>query len=179
MTAAQIFAPAQLVGYLALVLGISAFLQKKDQRLRLLNATQSLAYAVHFFLLGNAPATASAAVSSARSFTALRYRSPILAVLFVGIIVGLGAHYAHGLGWLTIIASSISTLAMFLLTGVPLRIVLFTSTLMWLTNNYLCGSIGGTVLEFFIGAANLTTIFRMLSDRTKAREEATLREPAL
>ena len=169
MTLAQVFAPAQLFGYLALVLGIAAFLQKKDQRLRFLNASQSLVYAVHFFLLGNATAAASAAVSSARSFVALRFRSPLLVALFVGIILWLGARYATGIfGWLPIVASCASTAAMFLCRGIVLRVILFGCTLLWLTNNFLSGSIGGTILEVFIGVINLTTIARMLADRAKA-----------
>ena len=55
-------APSQIVGYVALVLGITAFLQKRDQRLRLMVSIQSIAYAAHFWLLGNVPASTAAIV---------------------------------------------------------------------------------------------------------------------
>lgn len=165
----QLFAPAQLVGYLALVLGIAAFLQKKDQRLRFLNATQCLVYAVHFYLLGNAPAAASTSVSSVRSFVSIRYRSRILAVFFVGIILSLGIHFAASpSGWLPIISSCVSTVGMFLFRGVALRLILLGCTLLWLINNVLSGSIGGTILEVLIGTINLSTIVRILLDRSRA-----------
>ena len=49
MVWSTIFAPAQLVGYVALVLGILAFLQRCDTRLKVLVAAESIAYTVHFF----------------------------------------------------------------------------------------------------------------------------------
>jgi hypothetical protein len=36
------FSPAQIVGYAALVLGVSAFLQKSDKRLKVLISCESL-----------------------------------------------------------------------------------------------------------------------------------------
>jgi len=90
-----LFSPAQVVGYIALALGITAFLQKSDDRLKLFNATQGLVYALHFVLLGNLPASTSALLSSLRSFLALRYRSWLLGAAIIGANVGLGAAFAR------------------------------------------------------------------------------------
>lgn len=164
-----LLAPAQLVGYLALGLGIAAFSQRRDQHLRGLIAGQSLAYAVHFVLLGNAAAAVGAAVSSVRSLLSLRYRSVRLAALFVGIAFGLGWWFVQSpLGWLPIIGSSISTVAVFLFRGIPLRLVMLVSTALWLANNVLSGSIGGTMLEVFIASANAFTIGRLILARKKS-----------
>ena len=42
MVAVSFLTPAQLVGYLALVLGVSAFLQKSDTRLKVVRALADL-----------------------------------------------------------------------------------------------------------------------------------------
>jgi hypothetical protein len=68
-----LFSPAQLVGYIALALGITAFLQKSDDRLKFFNATQGLFYALHFILLGNLP-VAHARVRAASSLVSLDAR---------------------------------------------------------------------------------------------------------
>lgn len=158
--------PAQCAGYLAFVVGILAFMQKNDQRLRFLNASQSLIYTLHFILLGNLAASASSAVSGVRSLLAMRTRSPILAVsiLIIGILLG-HVLVQEWYGWLPVIASSIATVAVFYLDGVAMRLVLLTSTLLWLTNNIFSGSIGGTLLELTVAIVNLSTIIRLHRER--------------
>ena len=156
------FAPAQVAGYLALALGITAFLQRHDDRLKLFNATQGLVYALHFVLLGNLPACSSALLSSVRSFLALRYRSPLLGAVIVAANLALGATFAtNKTGWLPVIASTIATIAIFTMRGIPFRCVLLASTLLWLANNILTGSIGGTVLELANALINITTMLRI------------------
>lgn len=49
-----------------------------------------------------------------------------------------------------------------------MRGVLLLSTLLWLANNFLAGSVGGTLLELVIGAANGSTCYRILRDRARA-----------
>ena len=167
-----LFSPAQVVGYIALALGITAFLQKSDDRLKLFNATQGLVYALHFVLLGNLPASTSALLSSLRSFLALRYRSWLLGAAIIGANVGLGAVFVrHTAGWLPVVGSSIATIAIFTMRGVPFRSVLLASTLLWLANNILTGSIGGTLLELANAAVNISTIIRMVrsSPGTRSR----------
>ena len=157
-----LFSPAQVVGYVALALGITAFLQKSDQRLKFFNASQGLVYALHFVLLGNLPASASSLLSSFRSFLALRYRSWLLGAAIVCANVGLGAVFAkNSVGWLPVIGSCIATIAIFTMRGVPFRCVLLVSTLLWLANNIISGSIGGTMLEIANAIINISTMIRM------------------
>jgi hypothetical protein len=159
----SLFSPAQLVGYIALILGVTAFRQKTDRRLKLFSATQCVFYAVHFLLLRNLPASASSSISGVRSFLALKTRSRLLAAVFIIINLGAGFIFAkNGAGWLTIIASCAGTYAMFAMKGVPMRAVLLACTLLWLTNNILSRSIGGTLLESTIAITNISTMFRMV-----------------
>jgi hypothetical protein len=165
------FSLAQCIGYIAFILGVSAFLQKSDRRLKALNSCQSLVYAVHFTLLGNPSAAACSLISGIRAYLSLKTRSPYLAAVIIGINVALGFVFAKGVaGWLPVIGACLGTLAMFLMRGVRMRIVLLMSTSMWLANNILSGSIGGTLLETTIATVNSITIIRLLRTRSRLRE---------
>jgi len=168
----ELLSPAQLVGYIALILGVTAFLQKSDRRLKFFNAVQSLVYAVHFLLLGHLPACASSLVSSTRSFLALRYQSLWLGAVMIAVNLGLGAAFVSSwAGWLPVIGSCIATYAIFTMRGIPFRLVLLASTLLWLANDIVTGSIGGTILELANATINLSTMIRM------ARSQATSLSP--
>jgi hypothetical protein len=164
----QFLSPAQCVGYVTFVLGVAAFLQTVDRRLKLLNGVQCIAYGIHFALLGNSAAAASSLVSSVRSFLSVRTRSPLLAALIVAINIVLGLVFSRGgAGWIPVIASSAATIAIFMLDGIPLRLVLLGCTVLWLVNNFLCRSVGGVLLESTIAVASVTTILRLAAARTR------------
>jgi hypothetical protein len=156
------FSPAQLVGYIAFIIGVYSFLQKDDRRLRATIGVQSLSYTVHFLLLGSPAASAAAFGSSVRTFTSLRTRSTQIGVAFLAMNVALGFVVAEGpVGWLPIVGSCIGTIAFFWFEGLAMRLVLLSSTACWFANNALLGSIGGTSLELLLGAVNASTCYRM------------------
>ena len=119
-------------------------------------------YAVHFLLLGNLPACAAAFLSATRSTLALRCRSVVLGAAMVLLNLAAGAVFVRTpAGWLPVVGSCIAAAAMFTLDGVPLRLCLLASTLLWLMNAILSGSIGGTLLEITIATVSSSTIWRM------------------
>lgn len=155
-------APAQLVGYLAFVLGIIAFSQRIDWRLKFLVASECVVYTAHFFLLGNNAAAVSAALSALRTFASLKTHSPWVAGFFLVLNLALGIGVATS--WTAvfpILAGLSGTVAVFFLRGIGMRLVLLCATLCWLTNNILSGSIGGTLLESTIAVVNSTTMWRL------------------
>jgi hypothetical protein len=167
------FSPAQIVGYVALVLGIAGFLQKSDFKLKLLIGGESTAYMVHFFLLGNPVASAGAAVNAVRLFASTKWTAPWLAVLFIAANLIVGWLTATTvLGWTLIAFNCIATYATFLLRGVPMRLCFLSSTCVWLVNNIVSGSIGGTVLETCIVIANSTTTIGMIRAHIKRLGDA-------
>jgi hypothetical protein len=156
------FSPAQLVGYLAFVLGVTAFAQRIDWKLKALIAVECLAYTVHFAMLGNNAASFSAALSAVRMFASLKTRSPALAGFFLAANIIVGILLAHSWTAVFAIAAGCSgTWAAFFLSGLKLRGVLFFATLCWLSNNIVSGSIGGTLLETIIALVNGTTMWRL------------------
>lgn len=167
---ADIFSAAQILGYLAFVLGVASFLQKNDKRFKLYMTAECIAYIGHFWMLGNPTAMVSSAVSATRSVLSLYTRSGwiALAVVVINILLGwrLVTEWWH---WFPLIASCIGTLALFLLQGIRMRVVMLVGTSLWIANNILAGSYGGTALEIVILIVNLNTIRRMRKEARSLR----------
>lgn len=154
--------PAQCVGYVAFVLGVGSFLQTDDRRFKLFMAGECLAYVAHFALLGNPTAVASSVISTVRSVLALRTRSIWVAVAVVAANIGFGLAVAERPSdWLPLLASCLGTIALFLLQGIRMRLLMLCGTGLWIANNVIVGSIGGTALEIVVAAVNATTIVRI------------------
>jgi hypothetical protein len=165
----RFFSLVQCLGYVACALGVTAFLQKKDTRLKGFLAAECAVYTVHFWLLGNPPAALSAFLSGCRSGLAIRHRHWLMAAVFVALNVGLGILFAHR--WtavLPIVGGVLGTVAILTMMGTPMRVVLLISTLCWLANNCLTGSVGGMMLESFNALANGFTLARLLTETRKA-----------
>jgi hypothetical protein len=159
------FSPAQCVGYAAFVLGVASFMQKDDRRFKLFMAAECLAYIIHFTLLGRPTAVASSTMSLLRSVLALYTRSKWVALGVIVANLALGLAFAtRASDWLPLGASCIGTLALFLMEGVRMRVAMLCGTVLWIVNNVIAGSVGGTALELVIAAVNLVTIRRMLRE---------------
>jgi len=162
MLSADALSPAQGLGYLAFAFGMACFAQRDDRRFKQFMVLECMAYVGHFWLLGQATAVASSLVSVARSAASLRSRSPWVAAFFIALSLSLGLYL--GTGWLSLLpiaASCIGTTALFLLQGLRMRLLMLLGTLLWLANNLLVGSIGGSLLEASIACINTWTICRM------------------
>ncbi len=167
----RLFSPAQVLGFVAFALGLTAFLQRDDRRLKLLLVAECAAYVAHFALLGNPTAAASSGVSAVRTLLSLRYRSRRLAVVVMATYLVLGCVLARSpAGWLPVIGSCLATWGLFTMRGIRMRIPVLASTFLWLANNIVSGSIGGTLLEALIAAASLTTIVRLVREQGRVAQ---------
>ncbi|MGC4063809.1 MAG: YgjV family protein [Polyangiaceae bacterium] len=174
LTISQFLSPTQLAGYAAFVLGITAFLQRDDRRLKLFLILECAVYVVHFVLLGNLPAASSAGVSAVRNLLSLRYRSWRLAIVAMATSLALGFLLVRSpVGWLPVVGSCLGTWGLFMMKGIPMRLLVLVSTILWLVNNIISGSIGGVLLETFIALASISTMLRIAigSRRTSRRLE--------
>lgn len=158
--------PAQLWGYLVFILGVIAFAQKRDTWLKGLLTAEAWCYVVHFLLLGYYVASGSTFIAGLRTLISIRYRSKRLVIVFLCASIGFGYMLAHTwVDWLPVASSSIATFAVFLLAGMWMRLLLLASTVIMITNNIICGSIGGTLVEICIGTMNIMTTLRLLKQR--------------
>jgi hypothetical protein len=163
MPATDWFSPAQLLGYAAFVLGVGCFLQTDDRRFKWFMTGECIAYVAHFALLGNPTAVASASLSTLRSVLSLHTRSKWVAAGVVAANIGFGLAIAtRPSDWLPLAASCLGTVALFTLQGVAMRGVMLCGTALWIANNVIAGSIGGTALEVVVAAVNVATIVRLL-----------------
>jgi hypothetical protein len=170
MNSADFLSPAQLVGYLAFVLGVGCFLQSSDRRFKQWMVAECVAYMAHFALLGNPTAVASSALSTIRSILSLYTRSVWVAFAVVTANLAFGMTLAtRWYDWLPLAASCIGTLALFLLTGIAMRLVMLVGTCLWIANNIIVGSIGGTALEIVIASVNVFTILKMWRQKLSPR----------
>ncbi len=154
---------AQLVGYVAFVLGIVSFLQRDDRRLRMMIAAQSFSYFVHFSLLGSGIGALASLVTCTRALISLKTRSSRVgvAILAVNVVLGVFGAGTSVPGWLAVLGTSSGTVAFFWFDGLPMRFILLGATASWLAHNLLQGSIGGSLLELLVGAANGITCYRL------------------
>lgn len=160
------FSPAQLLGYAAFVFGIACFAQTDDRRFKLFMAAECAAYIVHFWLLAQPTAVASTTVSLLRSLAAIKAKTPAVGVFFMLLSAALGFWLMQGwLSLLPIAASCIGTFALFFLQGLRMRALMLIGTLLWLLNNVLVGSIGGSALEAVLAVTNAHTIWRLSRHR--------------
>jgi Bacterial inner membrane protein len=164
-TLSDLFSVPQLFGYVAFAFGVACFLQKSDLRFKIYMAIECVAYVIHFWLLGVPTAAASSAVSLGRSLASIRSQSPWVAAFFIALALGMGVWlYTGWLSLLPIMASCIGTTALFFFSGIRMRLLMLVGTTLWVVNNILSGSYGGTALELVILSTNSWTIWRLRRD---------------
>lgn len=167
------FSIPQLFGYCAFVFGVACFLQKSDLRFKVLLVCESISYVLHFWLLGNFPAMASSGMAGSRTLTSIWTSSRWVALFFVLMTIALGCWLVtNWVGVLPIVGSCIGTTAVFLFRGITMRLMMLTATVLWLINNILSGSIGGTALEVCIALSNIYTIWRLYRVRQQLKHIA-------
>jgi len=163
----ELFSTAQMFGHAALLVSLVTFSRKRDTHFKGWLVGQNLLYAIHFFLMGNLAAMVGSTLSSTRTLLSLYTRS------LVGIAILLTANVLLGFwvvkaAWnvIPLTATAIATVAMFRLHGLQLRCVMLLCTILWLINNILTGSIGGTAMESMIAVMSCFTIFRLRREMT-------------
>lgn len=168
------FSLPQLFGYITFVCGMVTFLQKRDQHFKLWLTLQNTLYGIHFFLMGNPAAVAGMVLSVLRNTLSMRTRSLWVAFVLLVANILIGCWVVHA-WWnvLPLLAAAVATLSMFRLKGVPMRIGMLITTLLWDANNILTGSIGGVAMESTIAILSVITIYRIYRDsRLQAQTDA-------
>ncbi|MAE50961.1 MAG: permease [Micavibrio sp.] len=152
----------QALGFVALALGVRAFLSHDDRRLKLFLTAQSLVLCVHFFLLGAGGGAAASLITGIRNFSSLFAKVKHAAPLFIAFYVAFGVYsYQSWTDALPICGSIISTIGFFYLNKIPMRLCALCATSLWLVHNMAVGSIGPLLMELLIFTANVKTIYAL------------------
>ena len=167
----DIFSLPQLFGYATFLLGMVTFSRKHDGHFKRWLTAQNFLYAVHFYLMGNPAAVASMGLSMARNLLSMRTRALWVAGVLLAANLLLSLFVVKS-AWnvLPLLAVAVATVSMFRLEGLHLRYGMLVATLLWLGNNILTGSIGGTAMEVVITIVSCVTIFRLRRDRQLATQ---------
>lgn len=157
---------AQSVGLVAAGIGISAFVQKRDMRLRVFLTLYCAVIGLHFYLLGSPTAAMAAWLSGLRSLASTRTRNVWVMLLFLVIVWVLGIpKITAPIQWLTIIGTTTGTWALFRESGLRMRGLLLFGTVCWFTHNVVIGSLGGALIEGTFLLVNSHTMVRLWQQR--------------
>lgn len=154
---------AQALGFVSYALGVAAFYQKDDKKLKIIMFIFSMSHLVHYLLLGSLVSALSALLSALRTGAAIYVSSTRVAILFIVVGLAMGIYFADSIWdmW-SILGMCIGTYAVFVLKGIQMRIAFLIGASCWLINNIIVGSIGGTLLELTLITVNALTIWRLL-----------------
>lgn len=156
---------AQTIGFIALMIGTSAFFHKDDQKLRYYLTAFTFLMAVHFFMLGLWTAGLMALLGSARNYVSSLTNSFSIMLIFIVVAWLLAIPNTHQ--WvhiLPVIGVSVGTWGLFREKGFRMRFFMSLGTVCWLTHNYLVGSIGGAIIETIFLVVNGRTMLKLLAD---------------
>jgi hypothetical protein len=158
---------AQGVGLAAFVIAIVALSSKDDTRLKWLLALAAATIALHFTLLGAYVAACVMALNSSRFVLANYSGTKGFAFLYIAAYIGFGAwNYQAPVDLLPVASGMIGTLAVFCFSGIRMRALLLTCSVLWLTHNSIQGSLGGILMEIAFIAASALAIQKMRLLRT-------------
>lgn len=160
----------QAVSLVALGLCIFAFASKRDDRLLVVLIFANVAFALHFVLFESWVAAGVTALIVLRIILVRRFKGSwlLLALLLTASLAMAMLTWQQPIDILPLTAAVLGTVGMCMLHGIPMRLFLAGAALTWTLNNFLIGSIGGTLAEAIILITNLVTIARLARERRYA-----------
>jgi len=161
---------AQIIGFIALIVGVRAFLHRDDQKLRYYLTAFTFLMSIHFFMLGLWTAAIMALLGSARSYVSSLTNNfwVMLTFLLAAWLIAIpnSSEWVH---LLPVIGVSLGTWAVFREKGIRMRFLMSIGTVCWFSHNYLVGSIGGVIIEGLFLVVNGRTMFKLFKEQAILR----------
>ncbi|WP_047044444.1 YgjV family protein [Vibrio mexicanus] len=153
---------AQGVGIAAFLVGVSAFWQKDDMRMRYQMMVFCMVMGAHFLMMGAFVAGIGSLINGARSYVSMRTQSRRIMCFFIGLLLLMMLpNVHHPMELLTVLGSCLGTWALFSKQGIVLRAFILFNAVCWLTHNLWLGSIGGSLVEATFIVTHILTIYRL------------------
>ncbi|WP_432695618.1 YgjV family protein [Marinobacterium sp. YM272] len=164
----------QAVSLTAFALCMAAFASKRDERLLRLLVSANIAFALQFALFGSWTAALLSLLVVVRILLARRFARNLTVMLLVlaASLVAAWLTWRGPLDLLPLAATFMGALGMFMLRGIPMRLMLAGAGSAWLLSNLVIGSVGGTLAEAAVVVMNLVTVARLLLDRQQTAPHA-------
>jgi hypothetical protein len=157
---------AQAIGFIALIVGVSAFLHRDDQKLRYYLTAFTFLMAIHFFMLGLWTAAIMALLGSTRNYVSSLTNNIWVMLLFLLaawlLAIPNSSEWVH---LLPVIGVSLGTWAVFREKGIRMRFLMAIGTVCWFSHNFLVGSIGGVIIEGIFLVVNTRTMLKLFKDK--------------
>ncbi|WP_417532063.1 YgjV family protein [Marinobacter lipolyticus] len=159
----------QICGLIALGFCIAGFANKNDDRLMVLLISANVAFALMFAFFESWTAAALTVLVILRIALARKFQGSwrIMAVVLTINLLVAAFTWRVPTDVFPLMAAVLGTVGMFMLRGIPLRIVLGLAALSWMLNNIVIGSVGGTLAEGMVLVTNVITIIRLYRLRKK------------
>lgn len=153
----------QICGLVALGFCIVGFANKNDDRLMVLLISANVAFALMFAFFESWTAAALTVLVILRIALARKFQGSwrIMAVILAINLLVAAFTWRVPTDVFPLMAAVLGTVGMFMLRGIPLRIVLGLAALSWMLNNIVIGSVGGTLAEGMVLVTNVITIIRL------------------
>jgi len=157
----------QSIGILASALVICSLLQKSDNNFKIWIALGATIFAVHFALLGAYAGAVVAILNATRTLLSMKFHNANkLLYFFLTLYVIVGIFICDTvIDMLPLFAGALSTIALFKLSGLKMRIAFIITEVGWLTYGIFVQSIGSIINNSFALCANMLTIYRMRKDK--------------
>ena len=161
---------AQILGFVAVVLGFISFQVKNDKQLLFTHLLVCAVFAVHYYLLGAMPGAVLNGVGVLRNLVYYQkdksfYKPKLFPILFATIMLALGIWSANGIHSVLLIAGLvINTLCLSFKSAQKVRISVLFTCAMVLIYDVIEHSVGGTIFE---SVAIISAIIGLIRYRNK------------
>jgi len=163
---------AQTIGFLGFGMSLLTFLSNNNEKFMIRMTMSSFIWAIHFLLLGALSAGFLNAVDVIKNILAIKYpfnKKISFVIVLVYIFIGFylytyidnGTESEKMINLIPVIASIFSTIILFTLKGIWMRIAFTIMLLGWLTYNISNGSIGGASTDLVLFITGLYGIYTM------------------
>ncbi len=163
---------AQTIGFFGFGMSLLTFLSNNNEKFMIRMTIASFIWAIHFLLLNALSAGFLNAIDVIKNLLAIKYPfnkkiSSVIVLLYICIgwylytFVDTGTPSEKLLNLLPVGASILSTIILFTLKGVWMRIAFTTLLLAWFTYNLSHGSIGGALTDFVLFITGIYGIYTM------------------
>lgn len=162
------YALPQIIGYIALIIYVSGYAFKDDNKLKVIFSVSNIFWIIHYYLINAQTAAVTTALITMRNLLSLnadgfsRRRKLLTAWVFTLLLVVAGVVTWNG--WISLVpvcACVAATFAMIYLNALRLRQVLLLIDLTWLVHACVVVSFGGFVYALSAMAVNAVTLYRL------------------
>ncbi|WP_081298429.1 YgjV family protein [Gilliamella sp. wkB108] len=161
----------QLIGILGYLVGVSAFLQRKDSAFRWQLTIVNIIMTIHFYLLGpeSYPAAILNIVNIFRNIASAYTKNMIVMLFFIGLMwifyFLTTPDWTQFIHYLSVIGTTLVTIALFRFHQQQMRLLILLSSALWIIYSLWIDSLGSLAIEVTFAIINIVTIIKLSKNR--------------